>query len=407
MKKVGIIGILVCCICLVTGCTKQKNREELLQEDKKERKESIVLWSYYETNAQRVSLDKLIKQFNQSQDKYEARWEYVPMTEFTKRLSIGVMDNDLPDIVLIDNPDMSTYVRLEMFEELTPYIDLWENGEEYYEELWKTIQYEGKYYGIPFSCNNVALIYNKEMFEEVNLSPPSNWEEFLKAAEMLTTKEHYGFVMSGVEGEQSAFQILPWILSAGESMDSLGSKKTEKAFSLIETMSKNGYMDINCVSWSQTDIARKFVAGEAAMMENGPWILPMLKEVGISYGVIPLPSLEESIVITGGENLAILKGKNVEGAVEFLRYYNQKHIMTQVCKEANAIPPKRKEANDMLQSNPEYKVFVEQMETAISRVNFENWTQVSKRLSEALYYVITGEKTAERAADYIKKGVIN
>lgn len=49
-----------------------------------EQKEKLVIWSYYETQAQRSGLDELVKNFNQSQNQYEAEWEYVPMTGFVK-----------------------------------------------------------------------------------------------------------------------------------------------------------------------------------------------------------------------------------------------------------------------------------------------------------------------------------
>lgn len=43
------------------------------QDDKKEK---LVLWTYYETENQKISMDELANGFNQSQKEYELTWEY-------------------------------------------------------------------------------------------------------------------------------------------------------------------------------------------------------------------------------------------------------------------------------------------------------------------------------------------
>ena len=80
-------------------------------------------------------------------------------------------------------------------------------------------------------------------------------------------------------------------------------------------------MPRDCINWSQVDVARQFAAGKCAMMENGPWALPLAEEAGIDYGVVKLPVDERSIVVTGGENFGVIKGKNVDGALALLAYY--------------------------------------------------------------------------------------
>lgn len=68
----------------IVGCG-DKNMEEAQQEEPEE-VQKLMLWSYYETEAQQEGLDKLVEGFNESQDKYQISWEYVPMTDFNKKL---------------------------------------------------------------------------------------------------------------------------------------------------------------------------------------------------------------------------------------------------------------------------------------------------------------------------------
>ena len=242
----------------------------------------VVIWSYYETMKQKEGLDRLVEGFNNRQKDYVARWEYQgPSSEFKKLLSIGVAEGNLPDVVIIDNPDMRKYVELGIFEDITETVKADYDLAEFYPEVISSVQYDGRYYGVPFCCNNVGLVYNRDMFREAGIQPPQDWEQFIQAAETMTTQDRYGFTMSAILEEQSSFQLVPWLLSTGEDMESLGGEGTVKALSMLAHMVEKGYMPRDCINWSQVDVARQFAAGKCAMMENGPWALPLAEEAGI------------------------------------------------------------------------------------------------------------------------------
>ena len=386
-----VICILLSALCL-SGCGKASPEN---MESKVER-EKLLIWSYYETEAQQKALNELTAGFNHSQEIYEMSWEYVPMTEFTKNLSIGMTEEELPDMVIIDNPDMKTYVNLEMFEDITEEVKQLEDIKGYYKETLLSAMKEERFYGLPMCCNNLGLIYRKDLLEAAGLNPPNNWEELLECATRLSTEKRYGFAMSALEGEQCAFQIAPWILSEEEENHiDLADEATGVAFDKIDTLLQYGYMDRNCVNWSQVDIARKFVNGEAAMMENGPWVFPMLDEAGIEYGIVPLNVGTYNKVLIGGENIGVIKGKNIAGAGELLKYYNQDKVMSEFCKTANVLPPKKSLALDASAYDPKLQVFAEQMDTAIARNSFKQWEQLSTDISDAAYELFTGQMKSE------------
>lgn len=391
--------ILFSLICL-GGCGVQIRAPELPGQETGPRE--VVLWSYYETKQQKEGLDRLVEGFNNSQDEYMARWEYQgPSSEFKKLLSIGVAEGKLPDVVLIDNPDMRKYVDLGIFEDITQAMEGRYDLSQFYPEVLSSVQYDGRYYGMPFCCNNVGLVYNREMFREAGMEPPENWEEFLKAARAMTTGERYGFIMSAIVEEQSSFQLVPWILSTGEEMDDLGGDGTVKALALLRDMVEEGIMPKDCINWSQVDVARQFAAGKCAMMENGPWALPLVEEAGVDYGVVKLPVDQQSIVVTGGENFGVVKGKNVDGVMALMSYYYKDEVMLSLNKQMYSLPPVRHLAEKFQEKNPVYQVFVEQMDHCITRSAYSYWPKITGVLSESLYEVITGGMTPQEAAERI------
>lgn len=358
-------------------------------------KEQLVIWCYYETDAQRQAMNELTSGFNAVSSAYTIQWEYVPMTDFSKRLSMGYTENALPDLVLMDNPDMPYYIKTGVLADITDLDEELRIREEYYPVLLDTVYDDDKLYGLPLNCNNVALLYRPEMLEEAGIDPPVDWESFAEAVGRLKTEEHYGFLMSAISGEQGAFQILPWILSAGEDINEIGGESTARAYDYLYRLIDSGGMDANCINYSQNDVARKFINGDTAMMENGPWILPMLDAAGVSYGIVPLPADKKQQVVVGGENIGVLRGKNIEGAKEFIRYCAYDSVMSDFCNKTGVLPTKM-----TLNVNEDRRteVFREQMKTSVLRTENEHWNTLHDKLSEGLYEMLAAEKSASDVA---------
>lgn len=399
MKKWMWILVIISCLG-IWGCTQNVEEKD---HDEKDKREEIVLWSYYETDMQKTALDELVQGFNESQNQYELSWEYHgPATEFNKLLAIGITQEQLPDMVIIDNPDMTKYIKSNQFEDITEEVLKWLDEEEYFSNVIGSVQYKSRYYGIPYCCNNLGIIYNKDLFEKENVTVPRTWEEFKDTAIRLTTEERKGFAMSAIPGEQSSFQIGTWILAGGDKIQEIGGRGTERAFGMIQELVENKALSEECINWSQNDVARVFIDGECAMMENGSWVFPALEEAGVNYGVAKIPSENGESGLTGGENIAIIKGKNVKGSLAFMKYYSKQEVMLNANLRANSMPPKKNAAKQFLNAKPEYRVFMEQMETGVSRTSYEDWGKLSECLSEMQYRVITGEMTAKEACGYIR-----
>ena len=393
MRRKSIYRLAVIFMLLLCGCSSAKE-----QKAEAPIREELVLWSYYETDAQCQGLDKLVAEFNASQWDYRMSWKYVPMSEFVKELTIAVSDSTLPDIVLVDNPDMTGLVNSGFLEDITEELgeDIAEKG--YYEEVQMAVEFDEKVYGVPFCCNNTAIIYNKEMLEAAGVTPPQTWEEFEAAAKALTVKGeegHYGFAMSAAAGEQGAFQFMPWLLSTGATGENLSDPRAREAFSLINGLVKENSIPNDCMNWSQTDITKIFIDGRAAMMENGPWALPELEKSGIDYGICSFPVHTSQGVVVGGESLAVLKGKNADGAVEFIDFYRQEEVMKEISSIMGNVSPVRSVAEKFAEENFKYRVFVEQMEYAVSRKSIKDWKNVCKVLSDSLYQLFGGNQPIE------------
>lgn len=387
MKKRKVYKLFLLFLMMgLIGCGRNNDEnQEAKEQGKEQEREELTLWSYYETKAQQAGLDKLVSDFNNSQKDYKISWEYVPMADFVKNLLFSQSADNLPDIVLADNPDMGSLINIHLLADITEELEHSVNADEYYDEVWKSVENRGRYYGVPFCCNNTAIIYNKQMFRQKNLQIPETWDEFKKTAAALTEEgKCYGFAMSAVSGEQGAFQFMPWMIAAGADLGQMTDNKLKEAFQLMDDLVKEKYMPNDCLNWSQNDLTTSFIAGEVAMIENGPWSLAALEESGIEYGIFQLPRNQAVGTILGGENLAAIEGKNVKGALLFINYYNRKEVMEEICQMTGNIPPKPELAEHFGKKNPIYQVFVEQMMHGVCRKSVKDWKKVSNAISESL-----------------------
>lgn len=400
-RKAVACAIFLLLLVLLSGC------KEHPDDIKKNQKEELLLWSYYETEAQKEGLDKLVDGFNKSQEKYHIAWEYVPMLDFIKKLSLALSSDSLPDLILVDNPEMESLVKSGLLEDITDQLQSRIFVDNYYQEVWNSVEYSGRYYGVPFCCKNTVVIYNKQMFREAKVTIPVTWDQFKKAAAQLTKdgkQPCYGFVMSAFGGEQGAFQFMPWMLAAGITGENLTDERSIQAFELMESLLEDHCMPHDCINWSQNDITRIFVERKAAMIENGSWALPEIEASGIDYGMFSFPAYVTQGVMAGGEDLAVIQGKNVDGAIAFMDYYNQEEVMEQISEIMWNIPPKKELAKAYGKKNKDMEVFVSQMEGSISRTSIPRWKEVSSALSEGLYQMFGNGYSAKEAwQEYIDK----
>ena len=396
-KIIKSILCLVLLASLMCGC--QVAGEDTSEADTANSRENLLVWSYYETEAQQEALDKIIDGFNEVQSEYIASWEYVPMTEFSKKLAMGYTENALPDVVILDNPDMPYYIKAGLLEDISDIAKETGIQSDFYDVLLGTVYENGKLYGVPFNCNNTALFYRKDIFEEEGLSVPSDWQELSDTAKAVTKNGQYGFLMCSIEGEQGGFQVLPWILSAGEDIESLGGEKTAKAYEFLYNLIIDGSMDPNCINYSQIDVARKFINGEAVMIQNGPWIIPMLEEAGIEYAVAPLPADERASSVVGGENLTIIRGKNAEGGKDFIKYVLSDEVLESFCEESSVLAPKK---TLEINYDDNMMVFADQMDKAVLRTQNKRWNAICSDVSGGLEKMLSQNMSAYDVAQILK-----
>lgn len=386
-----------------TGAAESVAKTEGSSEAASGEKTEVVIWDYFETDAQKEMMQTLIDGFNGSQDQYVASHVYVPFADYEKQLTLGVASGELPDIVIMDGCGMASFISMDLFGDIS---DADINWDEYIQGPMESTMMDGKHYGIPFATNCTALFYNKDMFDAAGISYPdenTTWDEFREMAKALTKDGVYGFGNAGTNTDEGTFQCLQWLYTAGGSYTDIESGVD--AYTLMQEMINEGSWAKDVVNWTQSDVNNNFMAGNLAMQQNGPWQIPGIEKDApeLNYGVTVLPkrdaSAGQATSILGGENMGVVKKDDTSGAVAFLKYYDQTDVMVNAMKQYGSFPPKTEAAQDAYWTEDEIQAsFIQQLETSIPRGPSALWPTYSSAIQTGFQEVMTSAKTPEQAA---------
>jgi len=358
--------------------------------------QDVTIWYYWETEGHQVTLNQVIDSYNQSQSDLKVTAKYVPFADFKKQLSIGATVAELPDLVIIDAPDHASYAMMGIFADITDRVDV----SKYFDGPIASATLDGKLYGIPFGSNCLSLYYNTDMLETAGVEIPKTWDELKDTAIKLTKDNVSGLAFSSVQNEEGTFNFMPWVWSTGATSFEIGSDQGIRALALAKDLVESGAMTKEVINWTQGDIMNQFISGNLAMMINGPWQVPTMRQEApnLNWDVALIPKDAQNSSTLGGENYAVIADGNEEGALSFLKFATNEENIKTLMTQFGYISSREDIAGTQFDDDAIMKKFTEQMKYAQPRGPHPEWPAISDAISLAFNEVIAGGLAPEKAA---------
>ena len=360
------------------------------------RQESVTLtwWDYYSEGANAVAMDNQLQRYMDSHPNVTIERSAIPFGDLKQKLLQGATAGELPDIAVIDNPDHQAFAALGVLADLTDRVTEWGQASAYFTGPWDSTVYQGKNYGIPDNSNCLVLWYNTDITGP-EFTPPATWDELTAAVSELSEGDRYGLAVSAVKTEEGTFQWLPFLWATGEDIPTLDSEGGRAALQLWVDYVANGGMSLGVLGWTQGDVLGQFQNGRAAMMINGPWQIPVLKQDSpdVHWNVSVLPKQTESASILGGENYSITAGsEHIDAAWDLLTWTQEPENLKQYLIEAGKLPSRADLAEDPYWTDdPILAVFTEQLKVAKPRAYGEHYPEISNAIQEAIQSAVSGQ----------------
>ena len=156
----------------------------------------------------------------------------------------------------------------------------------------------GAVYAITYGLSTTVMYYNQEMFEENGLTPPKNWDEFLKVCETLKTNGITPLSLAmDVSIGNTAFSYGFGNNMAGkdwkEDMENgsfdFNIPEIEDIFTKVKQLNDSGYLQGGVVTADYNSAIEMFIQGQAAMHFAGIWFNGMLTDTDFTVGTFLPP----------------------------------------------------------------------------------------------------------------------
>lgn len=259
---------------------------------------------------------------------------------YKEKIKTVVGSDEAPDIFYSWAGEFSErFIREDLILDLTPYL---EKDKEWADSLIDSqmVNYttsDGMVYGIPFRLDGKVFAYNADIFKELNLEVPTNWDEFLKVLQAIQDNGKYTPIAEGnqdqwpgahyigtlnqmlVDGETRAKDFDP---KTGEFTD----EGYVKALELFQQLVP--YMNIG-VNGTTHDMARQmFTTGQAAMCYIELVEITNLYQENkdLNWGMFMFPEVEgkgDPTILTGEPEGFVISSKTEypDECVEFLKWF--------------------------------------------------------------------------------------
>lgn len=277
----------------------------------------------------------------------------------------------------------------------------------------KTVEDDGKLYGVPVSIECYALLYNKDL---VKGEPATTMEQIAEEAkEYNNPKENkFWFLTIPTEG----YPAFPYLSvdgfqpfgPDGKDNDNPGfdTPEFEKGLQRIADLKeiipiKGADLKMETI----TQLEQNFKDGKTAYYPIGPWLIKSLKEEKINFGVTTLPTWDGKQLKTmaGVQNAYVSSYSKYPNAAQlFAQYLISKEGASILYKEAYNVTA-RKNVDDIegLKDDAELKVFVESFKDAVpmpqvKRVSYY-WTVLQGMLKSVFDHDLTPQDAAKKAQE--------
>lgn len=210
--------------------------------------------------------------------------------------------------------------------------------------------YQGVCYGVPRYSTTLGMIYNKDLFEELGLSVPETYGEFLQVCEKIKAAGIQPLALGAADIWHMKFwgnYLFQNYIVTQDGRVAWTRESTEGMLSDFRNLAQNGYIDVCYRTMSDSQTAQAVSSGQAAMVFTGPWMLPQIENLNqrIRLGFFFLPgkdgiayAMHDANVDWGISAKTAGDKEKLEAAEKFLQFYYSEGVYETVLEAMNADP---------------------------------------------------------------------
>jgi raffinose/stachyose/melibiose transport system substrate-binding protein len=201
--------------------------------------------------------------------------------QYYQRLALA---NDLPDVFLVNRAELEALEKTGKLMDFGPRLDkdaAWKSS--FFDGAFDALKEGDKVLAIPEERDSIGIYYNKRLFADAGITSfPATWQELDADCARIKAK---GAICMALDGDWVT--LLMWANLIGTQpggQDVLATGLRDggyaanpavvKASETLKRWHTQGYVNRDAFSGDYANAAAAFVRGKAAMVANGPWMVP-------------------------------------------------------------------------------------------------------------------------------------
>jgi len=288
MKKLLIVGLLICCISAMTipqasAATK------------------LTYWTLF-SGGDADFMTAMVNEFNKTHSDIYVDEAQNAWGDYYSHLLTALVGKKGPDVCIIHTSNLPAFASKNVLMPLDSAITKYKlPAKDFGVKLWAGSKYDGKQVGIPLDVHPFILYYNKDILAQAGYMKdgkpqiPTTQDEFLnflKNIKAKTGKLPLALESNGFGGYRSWYAF--FAQAGGKLMSANGQKMTINNQTGIKTLTwwSNVLKETGANKLTYDESVSLFSQGQAALLMNGVWATGSFeKQKGLNFGAMPFPSL--------------------------------------------------------------------------------------------------------------------
>jgi multiple sugar transport system substrate-binding protein len=366
----GTLGVFLLILGLA-GCVPPKN-------DRTE-----ILFSMWGSLKQLEVERRMIEEFERAHP--DIRVRMLPIGHrYPDKIQAMMVGGAAPDVVMVEMNQYDEWASRGVLLDLTESVLRVADGDELLPVPSRAFERDGRYFGVPVNAHGLATYVNLDAiraagFEFERDFTRLTWEKLLEFAPRLSKRKgdpraptdfaflmpHPSIIFFGYGGK---------LFDDPERPDQVAvpSPEAKAAFEMIRRAYRSGYaVPPDVVSDQGT--YQLFREGRVALLFDGRWRTPELKDTKFTWDVVPIPAGPAGAITTHGGTIAgIWSGSpNADAARKFIEFYGSREGARAAASAGRNVPVFRRLAfGEFLQHRPPHSIrqFPETMEAGRSQI---------------------------------------
>jgi len=390
----------------------------------------LVMWMGYTPPAagelayEYTSLKSIVDAFAEEHPNIQVSLQYVNSDFALQKVTVALQGNKQPDISYQYGTNMPQLAQAPKLVDLTDRVqEPGFNWEDFFPGERAVTTVNGRVLGIPALVDNLAVVYNKDLFEANGVPEPSpdwTWDDLRSAAKAISdpAKKIFGLAFPADASETMVWQYIALLWEAGgdiltpdNSKAAFNSPAGVRALTMLQQIHQDGsmYVDFHPDSGKSEQLLN---SGKIGMIITGPWDLPSFPDV--NYGVQIMPSFDPGgshETIAGPDNWVIFDNgpDRVNAAWELLKWITSPENVLKNSLATGQLPLRAsvEEMPEFSQFDERYPgagTFAENLKNVLkARPQIPQYPQVSGFLGQGLVKALLGQATPQEALDEAAK----